>query len=216
MSAQGNWPQFCQKLNEHQLLEMMEQIEETGFYIHKNLLDNDHVKGWQQHVNTLNSMDQFKSAKIGKKEFESTETQIRSDQIYWLHEFTGKTRVLGDWLQNLSDELKTHFRLPIDFIESHFSIYPEGARYQKHIDNASGQSHRLFTFIFYLNPDWQPGHGGELVLYSPENPERIICQIEPKGGTFVLFRSDLFYHEVLLTRVPRYTYTGWLRRNARV
>ena len=48
--------------------------------------------------------------------------------------------------------------------EAMLTIYPAtGARYRRHVDNPDGtKSSRKLTVICYLNPEWQPGHGGEL------------------------------------------------------
>ena len=44
------------------------------------------------------------------------------------------------------------------------ACYPgAGARYVKHVDNPDGNG-RLLTCIYYINAEWQPQHGGELVL----------------------------------------------------
>ncbi len=192
----------------------MVQIEESGFYTSDAFLDTGSVMYWNDYIEKLNAANQFRDSTIGKQGHKNAE--IRSDKIFWLAEFSGLTQDIGHWLDDLRAALKNHFRMPADEIESHFSIYPAGASYGKHIDNASGENHRLFTFIFYLNPNWQPGDGGELVLYEPGRPDNKLKQIEPRGGTFVLFRSDLFHHEVLTAHKPRYTFTGWLRRHARV
>ncbi len=51
--------------------------------------------------------------------------------------------------------------------------YPGGgARYQRHRDALAGAgspSHprRLVTAIYYLNPNWTPADGGELVVHPP-------------------------------------------------
>lgn len=190
----------------------MGQIEESGFYTCDAFLDSDSVKNWKQYAEKLSEKNQFRESSIGKKGFDVKNVGVRSDKIVWIHEFSGETTSIGQWLNYFSDELKNYFRLPIDDIEAHFSVYSAGARYGKHIDNGIGINNRLFTFIFYLNPSWQPGDGGELVIYAPQDPAQEIHRVQPRGGTFVLFRSDLFHHEVLEARVPRFTFTGWLRR----
>jgi len=216
MSPALNWPHFCHKLSDDRLKEILGQIEESGFYTNDAFLDSDSVLSWKQYVENLSQQNQFRESSIGKKGHEVKNTNIRSDKILWVHEFINETQSIGTWLHDFSIELKNYFRVPIDDIEAHFSIYPAGSHYGKHIDNGTGLNNRLFTFIFYLNPNWQPGDGGELVIYDPKNSEQEILQVAPRGGTFVLFRSDMFHHEVLEARVPRYTFTGWLRRHARV
>lgn len=211
-----NWPHFCHKLSDDRLKEIIRQIEESGFYTGDAFLDSDSILGWQQYLEKQSEQNLFRESAIGRKGHQTKNADIRSDRILWIHEFSNETYAIGEWLTALSTELKNYFRLPVDDIEAHFAIYPAGAHYGKHSDNGKGLNNRLFTFIFYLNPNWNPGDGGELVIYDPKNSEKELHRIEPRGGTFVLFRSDLFHHEVLLAHKPRYTFTGWLRRHARV
>jgi SM-20-related protein len=216
MSPALNWPDFCQKLTEAQLKEIMSQIEETGIYASDAFIDKHHIQEWVLIIDKWAEENKTRTAEIGRTGFQTSNTEIRSDKIIWIDEFTGPTLLIGEWLNSLMSELKNHFRLPLQTIESHFSIFPAGAKYGKHIDNGPGQANRLFTFILYLNPDWQTGDGGELIIYDPKDPKNMIRKIEPRGGTFVLFRSELFPHEVLTANKPRYTFTGWMRRHARV
>jgi SM-20-related protein len=216
MSPALNWPHFCHKLSKDRLVEIMVQIEESGFYTRDAFLDPDSVLYWKDYIEKLDAENQFQESAIGPQGYQVKNINIRSDKIFWLRSFAGTTEGIGHWLDDLRLALKNYFRIPADEIESHFSIYPTGASYEKHIDNGSGLSHRLFTFIFYLNSNWQPGDGGELVLYEPGHPDKELKQINPRSGTFVLFRSDLFHHEVLKAHKPRFTFTGWLRRHARV
>lgn len=194
----------------------MASIEGSGFYTNAAFLDNNSVLNWKQYAEKLSNQNLFRESFIGRKDHEIKNTGIRSDKILWIHEFSEETQSIGDWLTDFSNELKKYFRLPLEDIEAHFSIYAAGSRYQKHVDNGTGLNNRLFTFIFYLNQGWKPGDGGELIVYDPKQPEKELRRIEPRGGTFVLFRSDLFHHEVLEAQAPRYTLTGWFRRHARI
>ena len=81
------------------------------------------------------------------------------------------------------------------------------------------------TFILYLNENWQAEQGGQLRLYTDATAEnegnvegdlqqgrQDYVDIEPQGGTLVLFLSERFYHEVLPATRERLSLTGWLRR----
>eukprot|EP00911_Craspedida_sp_UC1_P001784 UC1_evm1s1361 len=48
------------------------------------------------------------------------------------------------------------------------AVYPGGgARYVRHVDNPGGakSNGRVLTILLYLNPEWRPGHGGQLRLF---------------------------------------------------
>lgn len=70
----------------------------------------------------------------------------------------------------------------------------------------------MLTTILYLNPGWQPGDGGELVIYT-EDGQNVLGTISPTFGTLVLFLSGEFPHEVLTSNRSRYSLTGWFRIN---
>lgn len=105
-------------------------------------------------------------------------------------------------------------RLPEKVMLAH---YPEGARYVRHSDVSAAMSHRRVTAILYLNPDWQPSHGGELLLYptadsasTTADPAATVATIiAPRLGRLLLFDSHM-EHEVCVTHRPRWAVTAWL------
>ena len=69
--------------------------------------------------------------------------------------------------------------------------------------------------MLFLNPNWQPEHGGELVLYQDdERTER--ARIAPVDGRLVLFLSEEIPHEVRPTSAPRRSVAGWYRLNTSI
>lgn len=209
-----NWPDFQAVRSEGRVREILECIEDSGIYIAPNFIPLSSVTIWRAFAERQWAQNNFRNSHIGKRDQQIQNAEIRSDKILWVDPFSGPTRPIGKWLEALSSDLRDHFRVSIPEIESHFSFYSANARYDRHIDNAKGENSRVFTFIFYLNPDWKLGDGGELVIYDPGEPMKSLFRIAPTAGTFVLFRSELFYHEVLNSKVPRFALTGWLRRHA--
>jgi SM-20-related protein len=59
-----------------------------------------------------------------------------------------------------------------------------------------------------LNEQWSAADGGALRIRADNGRFR---DIEPLGGRLVLFLSESREHEVLVTRVPRLSLTGWFR-----
>ena len=62
-----------------------------------------------------------------------------------------------------------------------------GGSFPWHYDNPGPPSERSLTCIVYLNPNWSPGDGGELVLW-PFLSKQIV--VTPLHARAVLFRSD--------------------------
>jgi len=63
--------------------------------------------------------------------------------------------------------------------------------------------------VFYLNPNWQPQDGGQLLLYVQGET----IEVAPNFGTLVTFLSEDVPHEVLPASRTRYSIAGWYRLN---
>lgn len=82
-----------------------------------------------------------------------------------------------------------------------------------------GASTRRLTCLFYLNPQWKDGDGGQLRLYRPPDGEPFSdwgqdrhlshVDIEPLANRLLIFQSRVFEHEVLPSRSQRYSLTAW-------
>lgn len=152
---------------------------------------------------------EFKFAGIGKEEFFDRDKEIRNDQIHWLYRKEAQPTELL-FLEHMDRFMnylnKTCFTALHDH-EFHYAVYKEGSFYKRHLDQFRNDESRLFSAICYLNKDWKEDDGGELVLYLPEGPKRIL----PEAGRLVFFRSDLLEHEVLPTNRERRSITGWMK-----
>ena len=82
----------------------------------------------------------------------------------------------------------------------------DGGCFPLHFDSDAGLDARVVTALTYLNPAWEKGHGGELVLFPfPDEP----VTIEPIAGRIVLFSSQNTLHRVLPSSVERFCFTTW-------
>merc|ERR1712008_153022 len=98
------------------------------------------------------------------------------------------------------------------------ATYRKGAEYHCHKDSYDGQyNQRMLTVLLYLNPDWQPGDGGELRIFgtSQEDGKRTLkkgsyVDIAPQCGRLVMFRSRDVWHAVCEPREQRWALTLWV------
>lgn len=157
-------------------------------------------------IKELESRKLFKQAAIGNKTEKQTNTQIRSDNIFWLEKDDETLSFFLNKINELILHLNRHFYLGINDHEFHLAHYPAGAFYKKHKDAFKSDDARKISVILYLNHNWKKENGGELKLYL-ENSEKII---EPVAGRLVVFESHL-EHEVLESKTDRYSITGWLK-----
>ena len=157
---------------------------------------------------------EFRKAGVGRGRALEVREEIRGDQVLWLLPGTESTEQMAYLaeLEILRLALNQRFFLGLFDFEGHFAIYPQGAFYKPHLDRHAGTSERIITVILYLNPDWQPGDGGELKLWTTSGEKSGEFElIEPRLGTMVCFLAGEFWHEVLPAHKTRMSITGWFR-----
>lgn len=154
----------------------------------------------------------FQPAGIGRSARHQLDPSIRGDIIHWLEPDNDATRAYLAWIDALRLELNRRLFLGLFDYECHYACYPPGAHYRRHVDAFKDESSRVVTTVLYLNPQWQPQDGGELLLYRPDGAVPI-ARIPPVYGTLVLFLSADFPHEVATARRTRHSVSGWFRLN---
>lgn len=152
---------------------------------------------------------QFTPAKIGKAENQVLNAEIRGDETWWFDPLDPPSE-LSSILKRI-DELRVQLNrelfLGLKNWEAHLAIYPAGTGYKKHLDRHQNSSHRKLSLILYLNKNWLPELGGELVIYNKTDVE--MKRVAPLGGRLVAFLSEEFPHEVLPAKRERRSLTGW-------
>jgi SM-20-related protein len=152
----------------------------------------------------------FQTAHIGRGTDKQQRTAIRGDVINWLDETNNTDRSYLAWMDALRTGLNEALYLGLFDYECHYAIYNSGTGYAKHSDVLNGKKNRILTTVLYLNEDWLSRDGGELVLFEPEGIE-VIATVTPKFGTMIIFLSESFPHEVLISHSTRRSITGWFR-----
>lgn len=190
-------------------------LQRQGWWVADQVLDPELVQALLDHLLTLREEERLHRAGIGRESDFQVRPDIRGDRIHWLGRSDSVQAGFLDQMEHLRLALNQRLFLGLFEFEAHFAHYPEGAGYARHLDSFRGASNRLISTVAYLNTDWQPGDGGELVLYT-ENGDEIVQVIEPKGGRLALFLSEEVPHEVLPARRDRFSIAGWFRINASV
>jgi len=154
----------------------------------------------------------YRRAAVGRRDARQRNTFVRRDELAWLEgDSGGEVDWLG-WMAELRTYLNRALMIGLDDYEGHFAHYAPGAFYRRHVDAFRGDANRVLSVVAYLNPDWLPGDGGELVLYDPQGTE--LGRFPPRFGSLAVFLSEEFPHEVLPARRDRYSIAGWFRRRA--
>ncbi|MBB1310546.1 2OG-Fe(II) oxygenase [Pseudoalteromonas sp. SR41-8] len=185
-------------------------IETHGYAVIENMFDETLTNALIEDCYRINP--NFKSAGIGRQQDLQIDKSIRTDKTFW---FDGSSQAQIDYQNALEDirvNLNRYFFLGLFDYECHYAKYQHGDFYKKHYDAFKGRSNRVFTTVFYLNTVQS---GGELVIYKPKSKD-VEITIQPKAGTFVMFESERFMHEVLPTIDNRYSVAGWFRKNTSI
>lgn len=186
-------------------------LEQTGYCVLPTMLPDQLVDALFVHFKSLDA-DVFDQAGVGREQDYQVNQFVRTDEIHWLSGTHVTTRKYFQTMAQLRLAINRRLFLGLFDYECHYAFYPVGAFYRKHLDAFRGNNTRVVSTILYLNPDWKPGDGGELVLYHPDSGE-VLETIAPVYGTMVFFLSEEFPHEVLPANMPRYSLTGWFRVN---
>lgn len=187
-------------------------LQRDGYSVQVNALPKNLIDALRETLLTFKPA-QFKQAGVGRAQQHRANSSIRSDEISWIEHNSGAQGQWLDFAAHLQQHLNRSLMLGLFSFESHFAHYASGAFYKTHVDAFKGQANRVLSVVLYLNEDWNDANGGEMVLYSDVLPTQILRRIKPEAGTFAVFLSEEFPHEVLPANRDRYSIAGWYRVN---
>ncbi len=191
--------------------ELSQSLKTQGWYSSSSVVPHALCKSLHQELLRKKEAQQLKKAQIGMGTQKKLLADIRGDSIAWLEDSSQPDSAFLAWLQMFMNELNARLFLNLNEAEIHYAFYPPETVYQKHLDVFQQSAARKISLVLYLNPDWQPDDGGELILYKEHNPEEELQRISPEFGRVVVFLSSVFYHQVNLTKRERFSVTGWLK-----
>lgn len=196
-------------IQDERLERIAKGLSEKGFCVIDDVLPIQIMQGILQRFVELQKEDEFRKSGIGKLNNFSIDSEIRGDFIRWINtdDITAPTFSLFQFIEALKNYLNHTCFLGIKDYESHYAFYPKGKGYEKHRDRFKTNPHRLVSFVFYLNENWQASHGGCLSLFDDDLS--LIERIEPKLNRMVLFLSETI-HEVEACYKERKSITGWM------
>lgn len=191
------------------LEQMADALAITGYTWQDDWLPVAEALTIRQQLLASYQADAFKRAGIGQHQDRQIDRNVRGDHICWIDEATTipEVRAFFSRMQQLSQYLNRTCYLGLKDLEAHFTVYPPGTYYERHLDQFRADDHRKLTFIYYLNLDWQESDGGHLMIHCPEGGSE---RFTPLLNRLVVFRSELLEHEVLPTQRERCSLTGWL------
>ncbi len=197
------------------LNKMLDNLASEKISICDNYFDSTELENLYQDLEMQHNQGIFKKAAIGRQHTLQVEDNIRGDWIFWLPKSPENLaqNLFSKKMTTLMNAMNSNFYIGLNNYESHYAYYPAGKGYDKHIDQHSTTAARKITFILYLNKQWSAENGGTLKVFSDQDESKLIKEIEPIWGRLVLFRSEIFPHEVSKCFAPRRSLTGWFRKD---
>ena len=190
-----------------------ESISTKGWLILPDFIDQETVAALRDECRQLAATGMFREAAVGNNANHKIRPDIRSDEILWLEAAQGNDglqRCLARFEQ-LRLALNRQLQLGLFEFECHYARYAPGAFYRKHFDRFRGDARRILSSVLYLNDGWKNGDGGALRLFLGDGENADHVDVQPVGGTLVLFLSERFAHEVLPANRERLSLAGWFR-----
>ncbi len=192
------------------LASLVEQLRERDWALTENALPAALIENLTAEIQAYAAAGRFSHLGIGHGRHEEVAQDLQGDRILPLDPatLTPATQAYFQVLAALRQVINQRLFWQLTEIEAHYSLYPPGAGYRKHLDCLTKNHARGLSCLLYLNPQWQPTDGGLLRLYHAEGD----YEVAPRAGVWLIFRSDRIYHEVLPAHVPRLSLAAWLHR----
>jgi SM-20-related protein len=192
---------------------LLDDIANDGFAIVDNFLPEDIITALAAEARKIQDTALLRPAGIGKYSDTQINHDIRGDSIHWLtaDSQSAAQQIYLQQMENLRLSFNRDLYLSLFEMENHFSIYPAGAFYRKHLDQFHNSQQRQISCVLYLNHNWRLEDGGQLRLYLNDESALPYYDIEPVAGRLVLFLSGRFWHEVLPVMRERLSIAGWFK-----
>ena len=192
------------------MLGLVAELKVRDWILRPGFLAPKYCSELRAEAEALHAAGHFRAAGIGHAAEQRPE--MRSDELLWIEPGLAPraAALLQQEFETLRQALNAATFLGLQEFEGHYAIYPPGASYGRHLDSFREDNRRVISTVLYLNEAWGSVDGGELRLY-PGGAEDAVT-IRPEAGTLVCFLSEGMPHEVLPSRRPRFSLTGWFRR----
>ncbi len=190
---------------------LVDGLLEKGYAVCDNFLSVDEVSGLMDSFTSRYESGLFKEAGVGKFGEVSKSALVRGDEILWIEGDSIVPAEIDLFTRNqeLIKYINETCYLGIKSTEIHFAKYGVGKFYRRHRDTFQSKKGRVLSVILYLNSQWIPEDGGNLIIYSVKDQVETAISIAPIAGRLVCFESENLEHEVTETFKDRYSVTGW-------
>lgn len=209
----------------------LRDLKEHKYVVVENFLPEPMREELRRDVRNLRDRHKFRVARIGQDSTNTLNENIRVAETVFL----GKSKLndepnrhrdaLYEILDTVRNDLASDLQTPLDggLTELLYAYYPRGGFYRRHRDALPGSASTLrkYSLLLYINDEnWNcQVDGGALRMHFdsggdelPDHEQANYRDINPTGGTLVLFQSDAIPHEVIDTQKERMAVIGWYNR----
>lgn len=192
--------------------DIIDVLSEQQWALTKAWIEPDLARELYEEAHQLYVSGAVRSASIGQGAQQLNDHTVRKTQIHWFEpdNLTSVQAKFCERMKQLQERLNQTCYLSLVDMECHYTLYPPGAFYGRHLDQFRHDKRRTISFLYYLNEDWSAEEGGALRLYLNDSEESYV-DVLPEAGTFVMFQSGALEHEVLPTERIRYGVVGWMK-----
>lgn len=185
-------------------------LANRGWCVLHDLLTPARTRALSDECAALHAGSQLIPARVGAAR---KATVLRGDSTRWFEAgaLSAPQQAFVERIDALRVLLNHELMLGLVESESHYAVYPPGARYARHLDRLRDNDARVLSAVFYLNEGWQASDGGALRLYTDDGGHQDVL---PLAGRLLLFLSARFEHEVLPATRARMSIACWMRQRA--
>lgn len=190
---------------------LVQGLLDKGYGTIQGFLDREHVSSLRRSLTERHEKGEMKKAGIGNKFAYQQNVEVRGDRIFWLEKDDATEAEIKflDIVDSFMAYLNATCYEGLGSHEFHYALYDKGSLYRRHLDRFRTDSGRKYSLVTYLNDDWVPDDGGQLILYFEGGNVELL----PEGGRTVFFKSDEVEHEVMPSNRHRMSIAGWLKRH---
>ena len=193
------------------LLRIVDDLAEQGWSQQELFVPQALTLALAAECRTRHVQGELAPAAVGRGPSQEIREGIRGDRIQWIE--PGEALPCDTYLSvmdSLREALNRGLFLGLEDFECHFALYPPGSVYLRHLDRFRDDDRRMVSAVLYLNDaDWSEADGGQLRMYLQGDTA---FDVQPIGGTLVVFLSGEVPHEVMPAQRNRLSLTGWFRR----
>src|SRR5690606_37756962 len=115
---------------------LIDQLAAEGWATYPNFIAPELISSLREELITLYEQGEFRQAGVGKGSNFQVRPEIRSDKVLWLDPDNLSELQQSFWneIEALRHLFNQEFYLGLKSFEAHFTKYPAGSFYKRHID----------------------------------------------------------------------------------